>query len=194
MLRPCVCICIGGRTTLCALRDCVRTSASNFLYSSSLDALYSSISFLASSRASLTRFVLYSRAVHQQVSVSSARRCGCSRVGCCSWGFRTLLDDLGGVFLGLWLLSAKFESYKPDNCGHTSRRVWIPAEFWADCDVTIVSMSPPRQHSGRRRTGEREPCWRTFRVCRKQIKETVSDMLKRESIVGPSWGEGGAKC
>lgn len=54
-----------GTTTLCLLWGCVRTSASNFLYSSSLDALYSSISFLASSRASLTRFVLYSRAVHQ---------------------------------------------------------------------------------------------------------------------------------
>lgn len=39
------------------------TSASNFLYSSSLDDRYCSISFLASSRASLTRFVLYSRAV-----------------------------------------------------------------------------------------------------------------------------------
>lgn len=34
-----------------------RTSASNFLYSSSFFALYSAISFLASSRASRTRFV-----------------------------------------------------------------------------------------------------------------------------------------
>lgn len=111
-----------GTTTLCLPWGCVRTSASNFLYSSSLDALYSSISFLASSRASLTRFVLYSRAVHQQVSVSSARRCGCSRMGC-SWGYRTLLDDLGGVFLGLWLMSAKYASGDTDNCRHTSRRV-----------------------------------------------------------------------
>lgn len=53
----------GRRTPLCVLWDYVRTSASNFLYSSSLDARYWSISFLASSRASLTRFVLYSRAV-----------------------------------------------------------------------------------------------------------------------------------
>lgn len=100
MLRPCVCICIGGRTTLCALRDCVRTSASNFLYSSSLDALYSSISFLASSRASLTRFVLYSRAVHQQVSVSSARRCGCSQA-----------DVVLGAFVHFWtILEASFSA------------------------------------------------------------------------------------
>lgn len=35
-----------------------------------------------------------------------------------------------------------------DRDGHTSRRVWIPAEFWADCHVTIVSM-PPNRHSSR---------------------------------------------
>ena len=45
-----------------------RTSDSNFLNSSSFDLRYSSISFLASSRASLTRFV---RSVKHEISSSS---------------------------------------------------------------------------------------------------------------------------
>lgn len=46
---------IDGKGT--AVSVLIRTSASNFLYSFSFSDLYSSISFLASSRASLTRFV-----------------------------------------------------------------------------------------------------------------------------------------
>lgn len=183
-----------GTITLCLLWGCVRTSASNFLYSSSLDALYSSISFLASSRASLTRFVLYSRAVHQRSR--SAQLAGPGALE------RVVVL---GAFVHFWtILEASFSACgccQPNLEASNLIIAVIPREgseyprsFGRTVMLLLLAMSPPRSHSGRRRTGAGEPCWRTFRVCRKQNKGTVSDMLKRESIVGPSWGEGSAKC
>lgn len=60
-------------------------------------------------------------------------------------GLRTLLDDLGGVFLSL--LNTVSPLYHPYlRVGHrTSSRVWIPAEFCADyfivrsCQLSIPS-------------------------------------------------------
>lgn len=114
----------GGRSA--------RTSASNFLYSSSFFALYSSISFLASSRASLTRFVrsvprssqsinpvLLRGSAEKEVCYRMPTFSGCMTVYVSSACFmvskyidihlqmeakraHTLLDDLGGVFLSLF--------------------------------------------------------------------------------------------